>query len=194
MARIENINFYREKKKKRINSDSVKEVFSWIFGIGTAIFLAAVLSYFWGMSTNVVGVSMEPSLYNGQRILIDRFSYLLFSPREGDVVLFLPNGNRNSHYYVRRVVAVPGDRVQIEDGALYVNGEMSEWVSRLIADGGIAENELVLEKDTYFCIGDNPGSSEDSRSANIGPVDRSDLVGRVWFRFPQKNVGMGFVR
>lgn len=172
----------------------MREVFSWIFGIFTAIFIAVVLNVFLGMSINVVGVSMEPALYNGQQIFINSFLYLISSPKAGDVIVFLPNGNENAHYYVKRVAAVPGDRVVIRDGVLYVNGEASPWVEEKLAEAGIAAEEFTVENGEYFCIGDNPGNSEDSRSANIGPVKEEDIIGKVWFRASCEDAGMGFVK
>ena len=61
---------------------------------------------------------MEQTLENDDNILVNRFAYIMSKPKAGDVIVFLPNGNNKSHYYVRRVVAVPGDTVQIKDGAL----------------------------------------------------------------------------
>lgn len=192
MGKTKGLSFYRRRKK--ISPALVREVFSWIFGILAAVFIAAVLDFFFGMTTNVVGVSMEPTLYNGQKIWIDRFRYVLSSPKEGDVIVFLPNGNENAHYYVKRVAATPGDRVLIRDGVLYVNGVESAWVTEKLYDAGIAENEFVLGSGEYFCIGDNPGNSEDSRSANIGPVKETDIIGKVWFHASSGEDGMGFVK
>lgn len=165
-----------------------------MFGIFTAIFIAVVLNLFLGMTTRVVGVSMEPSLYNGQQVFINRFLYLVSTPKRGDVVVFLPNGNKNEHYYVKRVAAIPGDSVEIRDGVLYVNDEESEWVKERLSDAGIAANRFFLGQGEYFCIGDNPDNGEDSRSANIGPVDETDIIGKVWFRAPCAELGMGFVK
>ena len=106
MVKNKGLSFY--KRKKKISTGAVREVFAWLFGILVSIFIAGVLVYFLGMTTNVVGVSMEPTLYNGQKIFINRFVYVISSPDRGDVVVFLPNGNENAHYYVKRVVAVPG--------------------------------------------------------------------------------------
>lgn len=192
MAKIKGLSFY--KKKKKISSAAVREVFSWIFGILAAVFIAGVLVFFLGMTTNVVGVSMEPTLYNGQQIFINRFIYVVSPPDRGDVVVFLPNGNENAHYYVKRIVAVPGDQVVVQSGVFFVNGVESEWVSERMADPGIAANEITLGSGEYFCIGDNPGNSEDSRSANIGPVQESDIIGKVWFRATCEELGMGFVK
>lgn len=192
MAKNRGLNFY--KKKKKISPAHVREVFSWLFGIFVAIFIAIVLNLFLGMTISVVGVSMEPTLYNEQKIFINSFVYLMSSPKKGDVVVFLPNGNENAHYYVKRVVATAGDSIVIRGGVLYVNGEESPWVTEKIVDAGIAANEFVIGNTEYFCIGDNPGNSEDSRSANIGPVSESDIIGKVWFRAPCSEAGMGFVK
>lgn len=192
MARNKGLSFY--KRRKKISPYLIKEIFSWIFGIIVAVFIAAVLNYYLGLSTNVVGVSMESTLYNGQRVLINRFSFILSNPEAGDVVVFLPNGNENTHYYVKRVVAVPGDNVKIENGVLYVNGTPSEWVNVKIVDAGIAENEFHMGSGEYFCLGDNPNNSEDSRSANIGPVKEADIIGEVWFRFRCEEGKSGFVK
>lgn len=192
MEKSRGLSFY--KKKKKISSGAVREVFTWLFGIFVSIFIAGVLVYFLGMTTEVVGVSMEPVLYNEQKIFIDRFLYLVLSPDRGDVVVFLPNGNENAHYYVKRVAAVPGDSVVVKNGVFYVNGIESPWVTERLTDPGIAANEITLDIGEYFCIGDNPGNSEDSRSANIGPVKESDIIGKAWFRASCEELGMGFVK
>lgn len=191
MAKRRGLSFYRRKKK--ISSTLVREIFSWIFGIAVSVFIAAVLTYFFGMQINVVGTSMEPTLYNEQAVLLDRFSYTFSAPRAGDVVAFLPNGNENSHYYVKRIAAVPGDTIRITDGVIYVNGEALEWATDKILDAGIAENELTLGSGEYFCIGDNANNSEDSRSANIGTVNADDIIGRIWLRLKSEDVGIGLV-
>ena len=190
--RNKGLSFY--KKKKKISQALLREIFSWIFGIALSVFLAGVIVIFLGRSARVVGMSMEPTLENGQQIYIDRFTYILSSPKAGDVVAFLPKGNENSHYYIKRVVAGPGDKVRIADGTLYVNGQQSIWVTERVLDAGIAENELILGSGEYFCIGDNPNNSEDSRSANIGPVDEDDIVGKAWFHLKSSTEGMGFIK
>ena len=190
--RNKGLSFY--KKKKKISQELLREMFSWIFGIGLSVFLAAVVVIFLGKSTRVVGMSMEPTLENGQQIFIDRFLYVLSSPKAGDVVAFLPNGNENSHYYVKRVVAGPLGKVRIADGTLYVNGQESKWVTERILDAGIAENEIILGNKEYFCIGDNPNNSEDSRSANIGPVEEGDMIGKAWFHLKSGTDGIGFIK
>ncbi len=124
MARRKGLTFYQ--KKKKLNIVVVKEILSWIFWIFASILLAVVTVFCVGMKTSVIGPSMEPSLYNGQEIFLNRLIYKASSPREGDVIVFLPNGNEKSHYYVKRVVGVPGDTLYIKNGILYVNDEAVE--------------------------------------------------------------------
>lgn len=190
--RHKGLSFYR--KKKKISAALIREIITYIFGICVSVFIAFVVVYAFGMSTGVVGVSMEPELSNGQQVLINRYAYLLSSPKENDVVVFLPNGNENSHYYIKRVVACPGDTVQIIDGRLYVNGQLVEDEFDKMGDAGIAEHAFVLGADEYFVLGDNRNNSEDSRSANIGPVKADDILGKVWFHMSSDTDGIGFVK
>lgn len=188
------LSFYR--KKKKISSTAIREIAEWFFLVFTAVLIATVLVLSIGMRTSVIGVSMEPGLYNGQDILINHFIYKLVSPKRGDVIVFLPNGNQNTHYYVKRVVGLPGETVQIQNEALYINGVLAEEDGSYdkIADAGIAENEITLGSDEYFVLGDNRNSSEDSRSGNIGPVKRENITGKAWFHMASSGSGMGFIK
>lgn len=160
-----------------------------------AIFLAFALTYFVGMRTSVVGDSMEPALYNGQEILINRFTYKLSSPKRGDVIVFLPNGNQKTHYYVKRVIALPGETVQIIGGKVYIDGIVLDEDENFdtIIDPGIAGNEITLGADEYFVLGDNRNSGEDSRSGNIGAINKSNIIGQAWYRFKHEESEMGLV-
>ena len=177
------LNFRRQRKK--INLPLVREVLSWIVELVVVIGLAYVLVSFFGIRTNVVGQAMEQTLENDDDILVNKFAYIISKPKQGDVIVFLPNGNKKSHSYVRRVVAVPGDTVQIKDGALYVNDELYKESTDVASmeDAGIASDAVKLEKDEYFVLGDNRNNSEDSRYANIGNVKRDYIIGKAWFRF-----------
>ena len=177
------LNFRRQRKK--INLPLVREVLSWIVELVVVIGLAYVLVSFFGIRTNVVGQAMEQTLENDDDILVNKIAYIISKPKQGDVIVFLPNGNKKSHYYVRRVVAVPGDTVQIKDGALYVNDELYKESTDVASmeDAGIASDAVKLEKDEYFVLGDNRNNSEDSRYANIGNVKRDYIIGKAWFRF-----------
>lgn len=176
------LNFNR--RRRTFNLPLFKAVLSWSIAIAITLFLAFIVVFFFGLRTSVVGQAMESTLSNGDQILINRFSYMLGKPGQNDVIVFLPNGNEKSHYYVRRVAAVPGDTVQIRDGAVYVNDElydMPEGVAS-IDDPGLVADPVTLGEDEYFVLGDNRNNSEDSRYANIGNVKEDYIIGRAWYR------------
>ena len=192
MARKKGLTFYE--KEKKINKSTIHEILSTLFYCGVAVFLAFVLVFSVGMKISMVGVSMEPALYNGQEVLINRFIYKIASPKRGDVIAFLPNGNQNSHYYLKRIVGLPGESIQIIDGYVYINGErVPEDEYDKMADYGIAGNEIQLGSDEYFVLGDNRNMSEDSRSGNIGAVKKDTIAGKVWFHLSCDEEGTGFV-
>ncbi len=193
MARRKGLTFYQ--KKKRLNPRLLKDVMELLVGGAVAVFLAFVLVFSVGMRTSVIGDSMEPALHNGQEILMNRILYRISTPKRGDVIVFLPNGNQNTHFYVKRVVGLPGETVQIRDGSVYIDGvflEESELFDK-IADPGIAQNELLLEGDEFFVLGDNRNSSEDSRSGNIGAVKKDNIVGKAWFHMAAQGDSMGMI-
>ncbi len=194
MARRKGLTFYQ--KKKRLNPKVIKDIFEMIIGSMIAFFLAFVIVFSVGMRTSIVGDSMEPMLGNGQEILINRVIYRLSSPKRGDVVVFLPNGNEKSHYYVKRVVGLPGETIHIQDGSVYVDGALLEEDDAYdqMIDSGIAQNDLALGSDEFFVLGDNRNSSEDSRSGNIGAVRKKDIIGKAWFRFGNDMETTGLIK
>lgn len=185
-----------DNNKKKITPQIIREVLSWVFYTVVAIVIAAMLVYGFGKNVELVGDSMEPSLYSGQEVLINKVSTYLTGPGRGDIIAFLPNGNTNSHYYVKRVVAMPGETVQIIDGALYINGTEQVGDSDAydeMEEAGIAASPIKLGSDEYFVLGDNRNSSEDSRSANIGIVKESWILGTAWYVYGGEQGASGFI-
>ena len=183
------LNFRRRRKKMKLST--AKSMAVWIVEIIIVLLIAFVLVYCAGMKVTVVGNSMEPTVSDGSQILVNRFIYNIKSPKAGDVVVFLPNGNEKSHYYVKRVIGVPGDKVQIKNGLLYVNGELYDLEdTETIKNAGVAEEEITVGEDEYFVLGDNRNSSEDSRYANIGNIKKDDIKGKAWYIIrPFKKMG-----
>ena len=186
MRRRGGLNFNRRRRK--FNMKLFKEVSLWIIEIAIVMTIAYVSVSYFGVKTSVVGSAMESTLNNGDHVLINRFVYMVSHPKQGDVIVFFPNGNEKSHYYIRRVMAVPGDKVIVKDGVLYVNDKAFEESSDVAAmeDAGIASEEIVLGEDEYFVLGDNRNNSEDSRYAHIGNVKSEYIVGRAWYRITSK--------
>lgn len=182
------------RKEKKFSNETITEIISWVGIFVFAIFLSYVTVRALGSRIVIAGDSMEPALYNRQVVYVDKVTYNVKAPGRGEVVVFTPNGNRNQLYSVKRVVAVPGDSVQISGGVLYVNGEEEDRYTDSIADAGIAADEFTLDTDEFFVMGDNPNSSEDSRSANIGPVLREQIDGKAWLHMAGGGMGIGRVR
>lgn len=182
MARSKGLSF--RKKKREFNIPLFKEILAWMVEIAIVWAIAGVLVYFVGMRTTVVGQSMSKQLADGDQVLVNRFVYKISKPKVGDVIVFQPNGNEKSHYYIKRVIAAGGDTVQIVDGTVYVNGEPSPEIHfpGTVSDPGVAAEELKLKADECFVMGDNPGGSEDSRFANIGNVKTEYIIGKAWFK------------
>ena len=179
------------KRRHRINVPLVKEIALYAMQVLIVIGLAFLFVYYFGMRTRVIGNSMSPQYNDGEWLLTNKFAYIFSEPKQNDIVIFLPNGNEKSHYYVKRVVGTPGDRVQIKDGILYVNGNRFEEKIEVssMEYAGLAEAEIELGKDEFFVLGDNRNSSEDSRYANIGIVKKEFIIGQGWFRiFPLKKI------
>ncbi len=193
MARRKGLTFYQ--KKKKLDPRLLKDIMELLVGGAVAVFLAFVLVFSIGMRTSVIGDSMEPSLHNGQEILMNRILYRISMPKRGDVIVFLPNGNQNTHFYVKRVVGLPGETVQIREGNVYIDGVLlaeNELFDK-IADPGIAQSELLLGSDEFFVLGDNRNSSEDSRSGNIGAVKKDSIIGKAWFHMAAQGDSMGMI-
>lgn len=174
-------NFSRRRRK--VNVSLAKEIFSWVGEIAIVVLIALVTMYFFGYHTSVAGQSMLGTLEEGDEVLVNRFVYKLTQPKANDIIAFLPNGNKKSHLYIKRVIGVPGDTVQIRGGRVYVNGEEYEESidAASIEQPELAEDEIEVGEDEFFVLGDNRNNSEDSRYANIGNVKKEHIVGKAWF-------------
>ena len=186
---------FHEKQKRRFNKQLFYELISWSFAILLAIFFAFVIIMFFGIKTSMVGSSMEPVIYNGQNVYINKVAYNLSSPKRGDIIVFKPNGNQNSHLYIKRVIGLPGEKIKIDNGHVYINDEVyNDDVVFDTKEAGVASSEIILDTDEYFVLGDNRTKSEDSRSANIGNVKTSMIEGKVWYRLKFKDKKAGRIK
>jgi signal peptidase I len=186
------LNFY--KRKKKISASLMKEIFVWVFDIAVVLVIAFALVHFIGEKTNIIGDSMSPTLENDDVVIINKFIYEVSSPARNDIVVFKPYGNEKLHYYIKRVIGLPGDTIQITDGKIYINGQvLQENIDvETIDNGGLAANPITLGTDEYFVLGDNRNNSEDSRFTEIGNVNKKDIAGKAWFRIAPKSK-IGFI-
>ncbi|GIK73915.1 MAG: signal peptidase I [Chloroflexota bacterium] len=143
-----------------------------------AMILALLVHLFLAQATIVFGQSMEPNLYPHQRLIVDKLSYRLHPPQRNDIVVIdLPNMDE---LLVKRVVALPGEVVEIRKGVVYVNGEpLPEPFPHDMTPYDMAP--ITLGPLSYLVLGDNRSNSNDSRS--FGPVTLDQILGRVWLRY-----------
>ncbi len=140
-----------------------------------AILGALIAAILFVRTPPVSGRSMEPHIASGEIVLIDTLAYRLGAPKRGDIVEFHHDAS-TPELYIKRVVAVSGDRVRIDRGALFVNGARVEEPYVRFPDGR-SFPEITVPAGSVYVLGDNRPDSEDSRI--FGPVPDSDLVGRA---------------
>lgn len=175
------------------NKPSIKrillEVFIWVAQIAVVIFLAYIIVYYCVEKTNVIGSSMESTLAANDPIIINKFAYRISDPKRFDVIVFKQSGKEHSFYNIKRIIGLPGETVLIKDGNIYINGEMIEEYSIVepMINYGLAGEEISLEDNEYFVLGDNRNNSEDSRFASIGNITRDEIIGKAAIRLSPFN-------
>jgi signal peptidase I len=144
-----------------------------------AVVIAVAINVFLAQATQVLGQSMEPTLHNTDRVVVEKVTYSLFHrPRRGDIVVIdLPS---EADLLIKRVVGLEGETIEVRGGEVYINGELlvEEWMVRL---GGGSYGPLTVPPGHVFVLGDNRGASNDSRA--FGPVSIDCLVGRAWLSY-----------
>lgn len=142
--------------------------------------------------TVVSGTSMLDTLKDGDNLMVEKVSYRLSDPKRFDVIVFYPYGREDESYYVKRIIGLPGETVQIIGDEIYIDGKLLEenYGRDPMTYSGIAEEPVKLDNDEYFVLGDNRKISKDSRYEDVGPVDRDLIEGRALFRiYPFDSIG-----
>lgn len=173
----------KPKWRLRLNWEYLPVVAKWVFEIAVVCLFAFVAVWYFGQRVSTVGDSMSPVLRNGDVVLVNRIVYNATTPKRGDVIVFKPKGNENDHYYIKRIVGLPGETIEIIENRVYIDGERLEedYETTNIDDVGVVDEKLKLAGDEYFVLGDNREQSEDSRDADVGNVKREYIYGKAWF-------------
>jgi signal peptidase I len=152
------------------------EIREWIEALALAVIIAVVIRTFF-LGVNVVdGPSMQPNLWTGERVMVDKVSYHFHLPKPGDVVVFdRPNPEPD---YIKRVIALPGDTIAIHDNQVIVNGQViDEPYLGYATVGEYPETQVPMG--CVFVMGDNRPDSLDSRDPRVGFVDLEIIRGRA---------------
>jgi len=169
-----------------------KAVLEWGVTLVAAALMFLMARQFVLRNAMVNGPSMEPTLHEGDRLLIGKFFYWFGKPGLGDIIAF-PYQENPSDYYVKRIVGLPGDVIEIIDRRLYINSQpLSDAFSgEPLTSISDIEYPYIVPPDSYFVMGDNRNFSKDSRFSAVGCVLRGDIVGRVFVRYyPFKKINV----
>ena len=128
-------------------------------------------------SFRVQGTSMEPSFHDSEYLLVDKLSYRFGSPGRGDVVIF-HNPDFPSELFIKRVVGLPGEKVEIKGGSFYINGMELEETPDFAPVPNSEGYSVTVPPDQYFVMGDNRSNTAGSHT--FGPVPQDYIVGKVW--------------
>ena len=170
----------------------IKELAGWLLYIVLIIGITWGVIHFVGQRTEVSGSSMETTLSDRDQLIVDKLSYHFRDPKRYDIVVF-PYQYQKNTYYIKRIIGLPGETVQILSGYVYIDGMRLDehYGNEVMENPGIAEEPVTLGENEYFVLGDNRNNSSDSRASDVGVIERKDLIGRAWIRvWPLNKLGV----
>lgn len=181
------------RKKKEFNK---REFLRTLGSYAVSILIIVIIGYsiveFGAQTLKIVGQSMEPTLENGDIVLVNKIGYTFHEPERYDMIAFRQREGDNSYYNVKRIIGLPGETVTIQNGYVFIDGVVLSDVpfDEKIATEGLALDGVTLSDGEYFVLGDNVNNSEDSRFANMGNILENEILGKVVYRWlPKENRG-----
>lgn len=173
-----------EERENGVGKKILREAAHLIFYAAFVVLLTFFVVEYVGQRTRVSGSSMEPSLEDGDNLIVDKLSYRFRAPKRFEVIVF-PSEIEEGKFYIKRIIGLPGETVRIDrEGIIYIDGEElpESYGLEVIENPGTALYETALEEGEYFVLGDNRNHSMDSRDENVGVILRDKIVGRAWLR------------
>ena len=189
----ESDNNSKEEERESKKSSKISIIKDFIFYALLFVFCLYVIPTFIIQKTIVDGPSMEDTLQDRDQLMVEKISYHFNNLKRFDIVVFYPYGREEKEYYIKRIIGLPGETVQIKGEDIYINGEILEedYGKDPITKAGMAANPITLADDEYFVMGDNRKVSFDSRYEEVGPVERKDIGGRAILRvWPLNKFGL----
>lgn len=123
---------------------------------------------------------------------MDKLTYRFSDPKRYDIIVF-PYQYEDDTYFIKRIIGLPGETVQIVDGTIYIDGEVLQesYGREVMRSSGLAADPITLGDDEYFVLGDNRNDSTDSRDPSVGKIKRDQIIGRAWVRiWPLSKIGI----
>ncbi|MDF2609707.1 MAG: signal peptidase [Lachnospiraceae bacterium] len=173
---------YDAHEEKEDSVNYVKEIWGMVKYFTVVIVIVLLIHQFLGMQIEVSGSSMESTLQDADHLILEKVSYSFGVPERFDIIVFRPYEDDKDTYYIKRIIGLPGEKVQIKGSDIYINDVLlaENYGMEQMLDGGIANDAIILGDDEYFVLGDNRNHSKDSRE--IGPIKRAAITGRAWVR------------
>ena len=161
----------------------LREALGMVVYMGIVLGVTFLIITYVGQRTHVSGDSMKNTLNDGDHLIVDKITYRMREPVRYDIIVF-PCRYKENTFYIKRIIGLPGETVQIAGGEIYIDGEIlkESYGREVIKDPGIAESPIELGEDEYFVLGDNRNESSDSRDPSVGKIRREEIVGRAWLR------------
>ena len=187
MGKYEYEENYEEKKP-----GILREILGFLIYVGIVVGITFFIITFVGQRTYVSGSSMENTLSHGDNLIVDKITYRFSDPKRYDIIVF-PFRHEENVYYIKRIIGLPGETIQIQDGSIYINGEiLSESYGReVMKSAGLSEDPITLGEGEYFVLGDNRNDSMDSRDPGVSTIHRDEIIGRAWVRiWPLDEIGV----
>ncbi len=171
--------YMKELKQK----DSKHNIKDWIITIFLFIIVFLFVRTFIGQPVMTNGESMSPTLVHGDRIFVEKLSYLFNEPKRGDIIVF-PYPADPSKEYIKRIIGMPGDIIDLRNNQFYVNDERIDDPFEVdVVPLGDVQFPITVGEDKYFVLGDNRIVSHDSRHSEVGLIDKGDILGKASFVF-----------
>ena len=181
--------------RAKLEDRKTREILKWAFQITVTLVFAAVVALMMFQTVTMQENSMEPTISVGDRFFVNKAVYKFSSPQRGDLIVFRTSASDDAALHIGRVIGLPGETVQISNGAVLINGEVYNENKNFpeISNAGLASDGVSLESGEYFVLGDNRNNSEDSRYGDIGNINKKYIVGKVWFVISPKDK-FGFLK
>ena len=168
------------------------EILSFLLYVVVVVGITFLIIHYVGQRTYVSGRSMENTLSDGDNLIVDKITYRFSDPKRYDIIVF-PYQYEENTYFIKRIIGLPGETVQIVDGIIYIDGEalQESYGREVMKNSGLAADPVTLGEDEYFVLGDNRNDSTDSRDPSVGKIPRDRIIGRAWVRiWPLSKIGI----
>ena len=177
------MNIRHKRKEKEESVSTARELFQWVAAIVAAVLIALAIDNFVIVNAQIPSGSMENTIMTGDRVIGNRFAYSFSDPQRFDIIIFRYPDDE-SQLFIKRIIGLPGETVEIRDGKIYLNGSdepLEDVQTKETMVGSLGP--YTVPENSYFVMGDNRNDSKDSRYWTNTFVTRDEILGKAIFRY-----------